>query len=1003
MTEQDDQDCANFQNMIDSYLSTRDSKSPPKAQVDEASLQQAMDKNKESLKVKLMMRRPINQLVEQGIMPSPKKPLQYLQQCQKLERAQTENILKNLMKTRPDRQALIDHHILEDTTIDPSLQDKQRQLKKARLADDLNDRLSHRPGPLELVKGNILHTDEKFAQAVKEGQIPFKRTCEGQALRHPMPCFTFEDDSGSDAALSPPQDILDQSLGSMPSVESMVLSPYPNQDSPSSSMGELRIASSTPPSSQPSPSPTSNHVGSITSLSDAPQKESSASTTRRKKSKPKAPPKTRTIKFHEYKGPPSAQKNQASLSQEETSYELLLQQQQLFLQWQLEMQQKYPQVILPVPQQPSGDQSKSTNSLQNSAIEKSQETTNASSPSSVKNFEDLKVNGLKAECKKRNLPVSGSKVQLLERLRNHIESSNNNNKIIPEKTNCTIETTTVPITVSGIILDSLPTLVTQQSPVTSVVTVDAPITNRASQITLGDATEALMVYNTVPVQGQIMSSRPSSTAPMDVEMSSNADVMDCSENPNTINEEIVKRQQQKIFQLERELERSQRQLQQQQWWQRQQQQAQQQVQQQVLLASHPVPIAPAPPSNHVSMATALPQPTVAQAVVQQQLLQPKSTPQQLLQQASKYPPGSAEQQTALVKASLAAFIHSQQASNSIRLRNGLATPNQQNISQFTNLKPIVLCQAQTVPAVLEKPRANSLPNGIGQQKMVWSSSVPNFSNVIAPKITVGTIEPKFLLQKAPPDYNEVIKPQTKVKQEKPSGSKRSGRKSVKSQEVDDVLDVLISHGELPPSAAQEPPTPTTPETQKGGQAPPAFPGVADIKPTLSVSNPSTVAVPGETVNSSLKLNSSSNSHEERNDTNTPLVFDLNLDLQDLETMDLGVLDRNDISDPTPHSSLSKSDSLQQQQQTQNNCTSSYSDLDMDVELSDWLDILTNNNSVTNANQSRICSFNSDNGDPLLPSMENGQETLDMFALDNLDFKLPSDSNLLSWDKIDYAT
>lgn len=52
------------------------------------------------------------------------------------------------------------------------MQDKQRQLKKARLADDLNDRLSHRPGPLELVKGNILHADEKFAQAVK-GKIYF--------------------------------------------------------------------------------------------------------------------------------------------------------------------------------------------------------------------------------------------------------------------------------------------------------------------------------------------------------------------------------------------------------------------------------------------------------------------------------------------------------------------------------------------------------------------------------------------------------------------------------------------------------------------------------------------------------------------------------------------------------------------------------------------------------------------------------------------------------------
>lgn len=45
-----------------------------------------------------------------------------------------------------------------------------------------------------------------------EGFIPFKRTCEGQAVRHPIPSFVLEDDSGSDVALSPPQDPLDQSL-----------------------------------------------------------------------------------------------------------------------------------------------------------------------------------------------------------------------------------------------------------------------------------------------------------------------------------------------------------------------------------------------------------------------------------------------------------------------------------------------------------------------------------------------------------------------------------------------------------------------------------------------------------------------------------------------------------------------------------------------------------------------------------------------------------------------
>lgn len=50
-------------------LQNRDSKSPPKSEVDDASIKKAMDKNKESLKVKLMLRRPISQLIEQGIIP----------------------------------------------------------------------------------------------------------------------------------------------------------------------------------------------------------------------------------------------------------------------------------------------------------------------------------------------------------------------------------------------------------------------------------------------------------------------------------------------------------------------------------------------------------------------------------------------------------------------------------------------------------------------------------------------------------------------------------------------------------------------------------------------------------------------------------------------------------------------------------------------------------------------------------------------------------------------
>ena len=102
-----------------------------------------------------------------------------------------EDYLKHKIQRRPDRQSLIEQHILEDTSVSPSLQDAQRQLKRAKLADDLNDRLSHRPGPLELVKGNILLADERLAQAIKEGALQFKATSEGEAVKHPPPVFYF--------------------------------------------------------------------------------------------------------------------------------------------------------------------------------------------------------------------------------------------------------------------------------------------------------------------------------------------------------------------------------------------------------------------------------------------------------------------------------------------------------------------------------------------------------------------------------------------------------------------------------------------------------------------------------------------------------------------------------------------------------------------------------------------------------------------------------------------
>ncbi|KAI4496269.1 hypothetical protein M0804_000079 [Polistes exclamans] len=188
---------------------------------------------------------------------------------------------------------------------------------------------------------------------------------------------------------------------------------------------------------RPQPSPIAS---SACQRNDAPGKDKN-----RKKSKTKSQPKTRTIKFHEYKGPPNAQKTSVSSTPSglgsappgETSYELLLQQQQLFLQWQLEWQHKYPQIILPAAQKPlsltSSGASDAGSISGSSANAPSPAPSNSSNNPSEQpplrplgKLEDMKVSDLKVELKRRNLPVSGSKPQLIERLKPFTESSSGN-------------------------------------------------------------------------------------------------------------------------------------------------------------------------------------------------------------------------------------------------------------------------------------------------------------------------------------------------------------------------------------------------------------------------------------------------------------------------------------------------------------------------------------------------------------------------------------------------
>jgi len=70
-------------------------------------------------------------------------------------------ILSDKLSRRPDRHLLIEQGILHESNCAPSLQYAEHALKRARLVDELNNRLLNRPGPLDLIQHNILHINKE--------------------------------------------------------------------------------------------------------------------------------------------------------------------------------------------------------------------------------------------------------------------------------------------------------------------------------------------------------------------------------------------------------------------------------------------------------------------------------------------------------------------------------------------------------------------------------------------------------------------------------------------------------------------------------------------------------------------------------------------------------------------------------------------------------------------------------------------------------------------------
>lgn len=282
-----------------------------------------------------------------------------------------------------------------DSNADPSIQVAAISLKRKKLQDNLNERLLMRPGPLELVNKNILHPNSIVGHAIKEGAVEYADTKDSIHIIN---------------ALSPPESLNDESP--QPSPDNISLG------SPSSPLFHPASHFEPPFKATPQLATTNQSMSNSIKPKDV---------TRRKKQNKS---KFKKYKYHEYR-PPNMEGNSSKCDSNslpaDSPYALLLEQQQKYLQLQV-LCQNYPQTFLPLlPTMQKTDQV---------------ETPPAEKPMKI---EEMRVIDLRNELKSRGLPVSGSKNNLMERLKSaNAQGSGNSSNITSSVTQIT-QTTPVPV------------------------------------------------------------------------------------------------------------------------------------------------------------------------------------------------------------------------------------------------------------------------------------------------------------------------------------------------------------------------------------------------------------------------------------------------------------------------------------------------------------------------------------------------------------------------------
>ena len=839
-------------------------------------------------------------------------------------------------------------------------------------------------------------------------------------------------------------------------------------------------------------------VPTSTKMTDA--SSSGSSSRNRKKSKQKCPPKPRTIKFHEYKGPPNAQKTQpATPSDVETSYELLLQQQQLFLQWQLEWQHKYPQIILPASQKPpmnsspaqsgtgeggssntvaanlasflavaapggvlttlpisttatatAANQGQASVSALPPGTQQCQPQSNASQSveqSTTKTgvrLEEMKVSDLKAELKKRNLPVSGSKPQLLERLRpfSNEDGTLNDRPISRRGSQSQIQPT---LSSSSLVSDdgpvpSPPAPPSNASRRVSCSSLDGSVSsfriggNDAPLLSLSPASSA------VSMSPSPASVRPPSVINMDVDMEFNESaptpIAAMNEDPLKLEtppsppplpsfsaqqragQTVVKQEQQ-----QQELNERVRGL---------------QEEQRALLEQHQL-LRQQAASVQTTEETAVPfnDPKVQQRLLLQQHIQLKKQQQHIQQQLQQLQ----QQQTASSSAS-----NSPASSTAPKSMSRPAQPRQMRQAgkqQQTNARLQAL-PAQSGSSTMSFNDINPKTEGgiagsatsKSDEKTAQSSTLPAFTNLFS---TSQPVSASTSSRPPPPDYSEASRLLQQQQQQTTTSGPQKARPHFKSQLVDDVLDILIRNGELPPSAAHDPLTPTTPRI--GVNAVPFPASSASQSASSRDPPPPPPPLPAHLLTKPAQPQSSSV------DIKFPDIDinELGLDLESFgEDMELGVYNNHVTNDqepmlmPPPPPPSHQDDDVTA----------------MELDVSDWLDTLlpplggsqcmlpSSSSSSASSSTSGFSSLGSDGqhyllssalqhqpsttlslnhqpqlqqqpyqqqqlqqqvtGDPLFSSLTSDPYT-DLFALEDGDLKLPTGlGNPLSWDRLDFT-